>query len=82
MRHPDREGVFYSREKGDWVTEGWTAWPIAEWRGVYGNNRDWTSENGPAAPDTLQPKSQWVDANGRIWEFFGYEIKLYDDEQT
>ena len=59
MRHPTKPGTYYSTTTASWVTEGWTVWPIKDWRAKYGNQHE---------------------GDPRQWEFFGYRIPLYNDD--
>lgn len=38
MKHPTLPGTYYSKETAAWVTEGWTVWTDAEWRGTFGKD--------------------------------------------
>lgn len=62
------EGLYYNKETADWCQQGYTVWTIAEWNGTFNAGR--------AVPDDVK---EWVDAEGRLWQFFGYVIPLYDE---
>jgi hypothetical protein len=69
----DRAGEprrYYNTDQAAWVgkDEPYRIWKLADWEGSFGYAR--------AAKIT---EKEWVDPEGRRWEFFGYVIPLYDD---
>lgn len=62
--------LFYSTEKAEWVIDGYTVWNIDTWNGSFGRQKLVYSPDGKSC----------VDSENRHWEFFGYTIPLYNDE--
>lgn len=84
--HPTTFGLYYQPDHGPldspWVTRGYKRWPVAEWEGRFGKGAPYASTPGGPAKRTLTP-NQYMDAEGRLWEFFGFVIPLYDaDHKT
>jgi len=73
LAHPTIFGLYFCQHDAinPWVERGYTRWPMAEWEGKFGNNVSIKEEG-----------SQYLDGEGRKWEFFGYSIPLYDDPKT
>jgi hypothetical protein len=63
--------LYYSKDKADYISGGdYTVWTIAEWKASF-------RYDDAAAFDG----TEWQDPEGRLWEFFGYSIPLYDEKE-
>jgi hypothetical protein len=69
IAHPSLYGYYYNDKDSvnPWVTKGYTIWKMSDWEGRFGNSVS-TKEQG----------SRYLDDSNRLWEFFGYNIPLYD----
>lgn len=68
--HPKIYGLYFNKEDATnpWVSKGYTRWTMKDWEGTFSNTIS-HKEQG----------AQYIDGDGRKWEFFGYTIPLYDD---
>ena len=76
--------LYYSREVADYVEidEPYTIWTMAEWTKAFafaGSQRAVEYMNRTAMKGVAG--DHFTDAEGRHWEFFGYDIPLYDDNE-
>jgi hypothetical protein len=73
---PGEPRRYYNADKAIWVgkDEPYRIWKMADWEGTFGAG----SKLG--RPGQLSA-TEWLDGEGRHWEFFGYVIPLYDDNE-
>lgn len=63
--------LYYHRDTAGWLARGYTVWTMVEWHGAF------RYQGRPSLGDR-----EWVDPEGRLWEFFAYEIPLYDKNEV